>query len=132
MGCKSNQTLKNSLSIKNHNIIVYQLNSSKIKEQEFNSIHIPKKYIIRKLILSNKEKLTLIKELLNNKNYEPIDRKCESIPVFAIEYKDSIMAVLDVEYCPFVKMINKEGNQTTLQLKMDNKLKKVLLNEDKK
>ncbi len=130
MSCKSNIPLSVSEDTKPDDIEVYLLSDSESIERRIGSEYIEGREVIKKVVLSSHEKQGIITALFDENNYEPINRKCEFSPVFAIEHQNVLMATLDVEYCPFVKLIDKYGVQNNLQLITDNTLKNILSGKD--
>ncbi len=129
MSCKSNLGLSISEHAKS-DIEVYLLSDSESIERRIGSEYIEGREVIKKVVLSNQEKQRIIMALFDENNYEPINRKCEFSPVFAIKHQNILMAMLDVTYCPFVKLIDKYGVQNNLQLITDNTLKNILSDKD--
>jgi len=85
-----------------------------------NKEYIEYKEVIGKIELKGDTKAELIQAILSKDNYEPLSRKCKLDPVYALKINGELFALLDVEYCPLLKV---NSSNELLQITFDNSIK---------
>ncbi|MBC8756079.1 hypothetical protein H2O64_15485 [Kordia sp. YSTF-M3] len=88
--------------------------------------YLERRQVVRKLVLEGDQRASLLKEFLNDSNYEPLSRKCKFEPVYALLVNDKLLALFDVEYCPTIEYVNKEKDSKYIGITAENTLKKLL------
>lgn len=122
MSCKKGNGLD---SLKNAtNIHLLYLDALKAKTFKENVKYIDDRKVLKDFNLSKSDKEKLIEVIIKKDNYEPISRKCEHEPVYALMVDNKLVALFDVEYCPYLQYIKEDGSKETFQLKTNSLIKK--------
>ena len=96
------------------------------ESQDATKEYLEKREVLRTLDLKGEQRTLFLKEFLDEKNYEPLSRKCDFEPVYALLMNDKLFALLDVEYCPTMEFVNNKKSAKYIGITTENTLKKLL------
>lgn len=116
--------------LKAEDMKVYVLNNVEVFDETGEVEIIANREVAQEIPLSKQEKEAFLKALFNESNYEQIDRKCTMEPVYAVKNQKKLIALFDVEYCPYTDFIHKDGTKTKRQLIADNSIVEILLKKE--
>ncbi len=121
--------MKDISEIKDADTMTVCLLSAEVYNQESQDAakeYLERREIVRKLVLEGEQRASLLKEFLEDSNYEPLSRKCKFEPVYALLVNDQLFALFDVEYCPTIKYVNRGEDSKYIGITTENTLKKLL------
>ncbi len=124
VGCT---TLRKAKPIKEKDALtLHVLNSHEADTLEVGKMYIRNREVLDTIELIGEQRSKFLEEFENEKNYEPITRKCELNPVYSLFVNDNLYALFDVEYCPTIEYVHKRKKSKFEGIITNNGLKEIL------